>query len=425
MIKINKISKQPSPIPKEICIDKTLSLLFEGYLYIANRNRRFQSDLFETRLMGQKVICISGKNAAMLFYDRYWFTRENVIPKRIQRTLFGQKSIQTLVGAPHLHRKLLFLSLMTDDQISKILRIAKAQWHISMKRWEKKEELVLFDELTVLFFRVACKWAEVPLRCSETRKRAFEMSSMIDAFGAIGPRYWKGRYSRSSAEEWAQKMIQDVRFGIIKPSERSALYNIAWFKDLSGKLLSSQIAAVELINILRPITAVATYVTFEALAIHTYPQCSNKLKEGNSDYAECFAQEVRRFYPFGPFLGAKVRQDFNWHNHTFTKGTLVFLDLYGTNHDGRIWDNPNVFIPERFINRPERPYDLIPQGGGDYKKGTRCPGEWITVELMKLSADFLVNHLDYHVPLQDLNVSYRRIPTFPRSKFIINKIKIK
>lgn len=423
MIKTMKTAKPQSSIPKENGPDHTLDLLCEGYLYIPNRTRILRSDIFETRLMGRKVICITGSNAATLFYDRYWFTRDNVVPKRIQKTLFGKNSIQTLVGAPHLQRKLLFLSLMGDEQIERIIRLAKGQWHKSIKSWEKKDELVLFDELTVLFFRIACKWAGVPLRRSEIRLRAFEMSSMVDAFGTIGPRYWKGRYGRCKAEFWARKLIQDVRCGYIKPSQNSALYQLAWFKDLSGKLLSSQIAGVELINILRPITAVATYVTFEALAIHTYPQCKRELMKGNSEYLESFAQEVRRFYPFGPFLGAKVRQDFVWRNYTFTKGTLVLLDLYGTNHDGRTWDNPNVFIPERFMNRQEAPYDFIPQGGGSYKKGTRCPGERITLELMKLSADILVNDLDYQVPLQDLSVNYRRIPTFPRSKFVINKIK--
>jgi fatty-acid peroxygenase len=136
-----------------------------------------------------------------------------------------------------------------------------------------------------------------------------------------------------------------------------------------------------------------------------------------------FTQEIRRFYPFGPFLGARVRRDFTWRGCNFKKGNLVFLDIYGTNHDPMIWKDPGVFRPERFQDREENPFDFIPQGGGDYKMGTRCPGEWITVELMKVSTDYLVNHLDYEVPLQDLSYRLNRMPTLPKSRFIIRKVR--
>jgi fatty-acid peroxygenase len=136
-----------------------------------------------------------------------------------------------------------------------------------------------------------------------------------------------------------------------------------------------------------------------------------------------FVQEVRRFYPFGPFVGARVRNDFTWRRYSFRKGTLVLLDIYGTNHDSRLWVLPNRFLPERFENRNDTPYDLIPQGGGNTKYGNRCPGEVLTIKIMKLGMKFLTNHLDYEVPVQDLSYSLSRIPTLPKSRFIMSNIK--
>jgi fatty-acid peroxygenase len=54
--------------------------------------------------------------------------------------------------------------------------------------------------------------------------------------------------------------------------------------------------------------------------------------------------------------------------------------------------------------------------------GTRCPGEMLTIELMKVSMDFLSNHLYYQVPLQDLAYRLTRMPTLPKSRFIINNV---
>lgn len=414
-----------STIPVEKCPDSTGKLIKEGYLYIPNRIRKYKSSLFEARLIGKKTVCMSGKEAASLFYDQNLFTRKGAIPKRIKQSLFGKSAIQTMDGAAHMHRKLLFLSLMTPHEVERLKLLMEKQWMRNSSKWEEKDQIILFDEAAKLLFQVACKWAGVPLKASQARFRSQDMSDMIDAFGAVGPRHIKGRCARNRSEYWVRTIINDVRSGKLVPDKSSALYAIAWHRDLSNKLLCSQIAAIELINLLRPITAIATYITFEALALHNNPGYLDMLKQRDEEFYTRFVQEVRRFYPFGPFLGAKVRKEFEWANHNFKKGNLVFLDLFGTNHDKEVWKHPNVFDPENFRERKEDLFDFIPQGGGDYKTGTRCPGEKLTIELMKLSLKLLVNRLEYEVPLQDFSYPLNRIPAIPRSRFIMTGVRIK
>lgn len=72
-------------IPKDKGIDNTFALLQEGYLFIRNRVDRYQSNLFETHLFGQKVICMTGEEAAKLFYNEELFQRNGAAPKRIQK----------------------------------------------------------------------------------------------------------------------------------------------------------------------------------------------------------------------------------------------------------------------------------------------------------------------------------------------------
>ena len=67
-------------------------------------------------------------------------------------------------------------------------------------------------------------------------------------------------------------------------------------------------------------------------------------------------------------------------------------------------------------------FELIPQGGGDAASGHRCPGEGITVEVMKASIDFLANRVRYEVPEQDLSFSLSRMPTLPESGFMMRKV---
>ncbi|HWT76624.1 MAG TPA: cytochrome P450 [Mobilitalea sp.] len=410
-------------IPQDKCIDSTLNLMLEGYLFIPNRCRKYRSELFETHLMGQKVVCMSGESAAQIFYDTNKFTRKGAMPKRVQETLFGKKAIQTLDGEEHTHRKQLFMSFMTPSKIDQIIGLTKRQWEVSIKRLEKKDEVVIFEEAGNVLFQVACKWAGVPFKKSEVKQMAKDMSAMVDAFGAVGLRHYKGRCARNRTECWAKNLIDDVRVGRLIAPKDSALHDIAWHRQLDGDLLDAQTAGVELINILRPITAIATYITFGALALHMYPSYKEKIQHKEENYLHMFAQEIRRYYPFGPFLGARVRSDFQWHNYQFTKGMLVFLDIYGTNHDSGIWRYPNEFRPKHFLNYDGNPFDFIPQGGGAAEGGNRCPGEWITTELLKVSMDFLANRIEYDVVLQDLSFSLRRMPTIPKSRFIINNVR--
>lgn len=412
-------------IAKEKCLDQTLKLLMEGYLYIPSRCRKYHSDLFETRLMGKKVICMSGEDAAELFYNNKIFTRKGVMPKRIQKTLFGVKAIQSLEGGEHFHRKSLFMSFMTPGNVDRLVAITENEWARAGKRFMNRDRITLFDEAGIVLCRAALRWAGIPFSGREIRMRAGDMAAMIDAFGAVGPRHMKGRCARRRSERWMENIINRVRTGSITISVNSLLYQVAFHRDLNNKLLDARMAGIEMINIIRPITAIATYVTFGALALQLHPVCRLKLKAREGNYAHMFAQEIRRFFPFGPFLGAKVKNDFIYNNYRFKKDTLVFLDLYGTNHDPRIWKNPYRFWPEHFLYRDGNPYDFIPQGGGDPVTGHRCPGEWITVELLKTSMEFLADKLLYKVPYQDFGYSLRRMPTRPASGFIMEDVILK
>ncbi|SCG99242.1 MULTISPECIES: hypothetical protein [unclassified Romboutsia] len=65
-------------VPHDKSLDNTIDLLQEGYLFIKNRIEQYHSDIFETHLLGQKVICITGEEAAKLFYNPKLFYRKNV-----------------------------------------------------------------------------------------------------------------------------------------------------------------------------------------------------------------------------------------------------------------------------------------------------------------------------------------------------------
>jgi fatty-acid peroxygenase len=217
--------------------------------------------------------------------------------------------------------------------------------------------------------------------------------------------------------------VEKVRDEKIEVSKDRALYKFSMHLNHKGNLLDKEIVAVELLNLLRPIVAISVYICFAALALYQYPGEAEKLKSGENGYLKRFVQEVRRFYPFFPFTAARVKQDFTWNGYNFIKDTLTLLDLYGTNHHPEDWENPERFLPDRFRTWKGSPFDFIPQGGGEYDIGHRCAGEWLTIDIMKASLDFLVNRLSYDLPEQDLSFSMSEIPSLPNSKIKMVNVK--
>jgi len=405
------------------------TFLSDGYRFIQKRCRVHDTSLFQIRFAGQSVLCMSGRDAAQLFYDPARFIRNGAVPGRIQKTLTGEKSIHTLDEARHYHRKAMFRSLMMPpDAIDKLMQHMHREWEQAIGRWAGMARVVLFDESQILLTKAACAWAGIPLGEDEAPGRAKEFWSMVDAFGAVGPRHWKGRLARKRTETWVARCIERVRAGELTVDEATPLATIARYTepDAKGELrpLDAKMAAVELLNAVRPIVAISTYIVFAAHALHRYRGFRQQLRTGSAEEIERFVQEVRRYYPFAPFLGARVRETFDWKGFTFPKGTLVLLDVFGTNRDARHWRNAEEFWPERFRNWDGDPFRLIPQGGGDYANGHRCPGEWITIETLKVAVTYLAKAMTYDVPKQNLDYPLTRIPTFPQSGFIMMNIRV-
>lgn len=167
----------------------------------------------------------------------------------------------------------------------------------------------------------------------------------------------------------------------------------------------------------------AHFVVFAALALHMHPETRRRIVAGDADYLHAFAEEVRRTAPFFPLIGGRVCQPFDWRGHRFARGDWVLLDLYGTNHDPRRYEAPYAFRPERLLARPPGLYDFVPQGGGEVASSHRCPGEGLTVALIKEAVRLLATAMRYDLPPQDLTVDLSRMPALPKSGFVIGNIR--
>ncbi|TDC83129.1 cytochrome P450 [Micromonospora sp. KC606] len=407
--------------PADRSPESTLAFLREGYRFIGTRCDRLGSDIFTARLLLEPTICLRGRPAAVLFYDTERFQRAGATPKRAQRTLTGRGGVQGLDGDAHRDRKGMFLSLMTPAAVRRLGQLFADEWRARIPVWESAGPVILYDEVACVLMRAVCAWAGVPLAEREVARRTGEMHALITSATAIGPRHLRGLLSRRRAERWIGDLVERTRAGTLPVPQGSALRTIAEHRDAGGRRLPRRIAAVELLNVLRPTVAVDRYVAFAALALHDHPAWADRVRTSD-EATEWFVQEVRRYYPFFPVAAARVRHAFDWQGHHFPAGCRVLLDLYGTNHHPELWPEPERFRPERFAGWRDDPYGFVPQGGGEHLAGHRCAGEWITIELMKQAVTLLTTAMRYRVPPQDLTLDLARMPTLPPSGVVLDAV---
>ena len=398
-----------SSLPLLKAPDSTLSLLREGYDFIARRCDSLGTDGFRTRLMLRPVACLRGPRAAQAFYAPGRMTRRGAMPGSVLALLQDKGSVQLLDDAAHRHRRGLFLRLMTPERLERAARILREEWRAA-KLGQSGREIVLAEEIGPILTRTALRWCGIETADAAPRLRCEEFEAMIGGAALVGPRHWRARMLRRRSEAWAREVIRAARAGAA-PAD-SPLAHVAQHRDPSGLALPRAVAAVELLNLLRPIVAVGRFIVFSAHAMVTRPEALAALPD-TPEALDWWGDEVRRLYPFFPVIGGRVRTGFDFDGHGFGPGDWVLLDLFGTDTDPDAWPDPLRFDPMRHA-RARDPFAFVPQGAGSMEGGHRCPGEALTAKLVA-EATALLRASRPEAPPQDLGIPHDRVPAAPVS----------
>jgi fatty-acid peroxygenase len=402
-------------------------LLNAGYTLLGKLREEVQAPVVKGKFFNQEIIAIYGKEAAKVFYDPKNFKRQGAMPKIVLKTLFGEGGVQTLDGREHQHRKSYFMHLMSPNRMEEYRQILDR--NLSAALTEQHGTFELFDLAKWVFFTSICEWSGINLAHmsdTEINELADYQISMISATSPSLTNQFKGVENRKKSEKWAQSLIKEARENPVPEKEDRALYTFANAQTLTGDPLPLETAAVELLNIIRPTVALTVWAALMGHALFSRNDLYQQLKENFSTLQDSFIQEMRRYYPFFPMLPAISLRGVEVDGYAIPKDSWVVLDLYGSDHDPRTFEQPDSFVIDRFVGRTkeisyDEEYEMIAQGGGDFRSMHRCAGEWITLHSLRVFSDQLVNHFTFSIPEQDWEVPLNQFPTFPKSKALLYK----
>ncbi|KAJ7708746.1 cytochrome P450 [Mycena rosella] len=214
------------------------------------------------------------------------------------------------------------------------------------------------------------------------------------------PSWFPGAGFKNTAKAWAETLHQMVEqpFQFVKEqmaagtAENSLVYNLLDGKDVSSEEeFDVKWLAASLYSGGADTTVAAIYAFFKAMTL--YPDVQAKAQReidsvigndrlpGFSDkdklpYTTALALEVFRWHSVTPTgVPHRVTEDHILEEGWFLpKGSLIITNIWKMAHDPRVYSNPMVFEPERFIEKDGKAAELDPRDLA-FGFGRRiCPG---------------------------------------------------
>ncbi|MGF1490943.1 MAG: cytochrome P450 [Microcoleaceae cyanobacterium] len=129
--------------------------------------------------------------------------------------------------------------------------------------------------------------------------------------------------------------------------------------------------------------------------IHQHPEVRSRLVQELSSlgehpdpvtvaqlpYLNAICQETLRIHPIALIAQPRqVREQVELEGYSFAPGTILVPCIHLAHHRSNTFSHPEVFNPERFLNRKFSPYEYFPFGGGSRS----CIGMALSLFEMKL-----------------------------------------
>ena len=132
-------------------------------------------------------------------------------------------------------------------------------------------------------------------------------------------------------------------------------------------------------------------------------------------YLSAVCNETLRIYPVVMFsFGRMTKQPFELMGYGLESGVLLVPCIYLLHHDPTVYPEPQVFRPERFLERHYSPYEFIPFGGTN----RRCVGYAFALFEMKVVLAQMLSTMEFTLVSQKPTVPERRGVVFSPSEGI-------
>lgn len=311
--------------------------------------------------------------------------------------IMGPSSVLTLIGPEHMRQRKLLLPPFHGERMREYEEVIVQATKSSMEQWPLGRPMRLASRTRGITL-------EVILR-AVFGVEAERMGTLRDAIGGLlkgsqTPALLLSALRRPTLERPAGALgraldhLDSVIYQEIARrreasdlAERADIMSLLLLaRDESGESMTDNELRDELVTLLlagHETTATAVAWAIERLLRHPdkLTRLVAEIDVGESeDYMQAVISETLRVRPVVPFVIRMLTEPFTVGGRELPAGTRVVPCIYLVNRNPRIYEAPNEFRPERFLESSPETFSWIPFGGGI----RRCIGASFATFEMKL-----------------------------------------
>jgi cytochrome P450 family 135 len=328
--------------------------------------------------------------------------------------VMGPSSVIVLTGPEHLRQRKLLLPPFHgermreyEDVIVDATRRDMAQWPLGRPmRLQERTRKITLEVILRAVFGVEAEQMEAlrraigdlmePINAVAVVRAALRRPSMERPGGAFGQ-----ALDRLDAVIYAE--LERRRGQEDLAERRDILSLLMQARDEDGQAMSDEELRDELVTLL--LAGHETTATSVAWAVERLVRHPDKLRRlvqeidaeedgGGGEYMTAVVQETLRVRPVVPIVVRVLQEQLRVGPNVLPAGTRVVPSIYLTNRNGRVYDQPTEFRPERFLGGAPETFSWIPFGGGI----RRCIGASFALLEMKLILRTVLRELQPSLP---------------------------
>jgi cytochrome P450 len=343
----------------------------------------------------------------------------------ILRPVVGSHSLLVLDGEEHLrHRRILLPAVGSEhgrDFAGRIAEIARQR----VARWRPGERLKLQAEMEAISFEVIMRvvfGGEDRERGGRFRELIPEMMERCSSPFTLLP-YFRRELGGITPYARLRRVLDELDelfFAAIADRRREggdggvdALSLLVAATDEDGGPLPDREIRDELLTMI--MAGYETTTSALAWAIERLlrsPAALERLLEelgkGGDTYLDAVVKESLRIRPVVPVVARKIRTDVELGDYPIPAGSVLMVSIYLLHHDPLLYEDPEEFRPERFLEGEHEGGVWIPFGGGV----RRCLGANFAQLEMKVVLETVPRTVGLRAPDPEPEAVARRRFTF-------------
>jgi cytochrome P450 len=327
------------------------------------------------------------------------------------RPVMGAHSVVVLTGPEHMRQRKLLLPPFHGERMREYEEVIVEATRRDMASWPLGRPMSLHGRTRAVTLEVILR-AVFGVEGAGMGPLAMAIGQLMRPLGMVrvlkialsrpGPERPPGAFGRA-LDELDEVIYEELarRRAVSDLAERRDILSLLLqARDEDGRAMTDVELRDELVTLLlagHETTATSVAWALERLVRHPdkLSRLVAEIDEGESEeYLGGVVSETLRVRPVVPIVARRLQEDFELGGYRLAAGTTVAPSIYLTNRNPRIYERPDEFLPERFLESPPETFSWIPFGGGI----RRCIGASFATLEMKLMLRTILAELEPRLP---------------------------